>query len=157
FAIPFTLFAMFPGWLDKLPKSGGWLNVVKVTLGFIELALGLKFLSVADQVYHWNILDRELYIAIWFTLFVLLGIYLLGKLRLPHDTEMKITPVPRLLLAILSFSFAVYLFPGLFGAPLKALSGYLPPMTTHDFDIPGIIRQYSIPSTNQDQNDVLCE
>ena len=142
FAIPFTIFAIFPGMLKDLPKSGGWLNSVKVVLGFIELALGFKFLSVADQAYHWGLLDREIYIAIWFVIAVLLGIYLLGKLRLPHDDKVEKTSVPRLLMAMMSFVFAVYLLPGMFGAPLKALSGYLPPMSTHDFNIKGIVRDY---------------
>lgn len=140
FAIPFTLFAIFPGMLKDLPKSGGWLNSVKVVLGFIELALGFKFLSVADQAYHWGLLDREIYIAIWLVIAVLLGVYLLGKLRLPHDDEVQKTSVPRLVLAIVSFVFAVYLLPGMFGAPLKALAGYLPPMTTHDFSVQQIVR-----------------
>ncbi|MGW8121781.1 cytochrome c biogenesis protein CcdA [Roseivirga echinicomitans] len=141
FAIPFTLFAIFPGMLKSLPKSGGWLNSVKVVLGFIELALGFKFLSIADQAYHWGLLDREIYIAIWIVIAVLLGIYLLGKLRLPHDDEVQKTSVPRLVLAIISFVFAVYLLPGMFGAPLKALSGYLPPQSTHDFSLREIIRE----------------
>lgn len=140
FALPFTLFALFPGWLNNLPKSGGWLNSVKVVLGFLELALGLKFLSVADQTYHWGILDREVYLAIWIVIFVLLGFYLLGKLKFSHDSDLKYISVPRLMLAILSFSFVVYLTPGMFGAPLKAISGYLPPMATHDFDLHEIIR-----------------
>lgn len=140
FAIPFTLFAIFPGWLNTLPKSGGWLNVAKVTLAFLELALALKFLSVADQVYHWGILDREVYIALWIVIFTLMGFYLLGKIRLPHDSETKITSVPRLILAVLVFGFVIYLTPGLVGAPLKALSGYLPPMTTHDFNLLAIVR-----------------
>ena len=141
FAIPFTLFAIFPGMLKSLPKSGGWLNSVKVVLGFIELALGFKFLSVADQAYHWGLLDREIYIAIWLVIAVLLGFYLLGKLRLPHDDEVQKTSVPRLVLAIISFVFAVYLLPGMFGAPLKGLSGYLPPLSTHDFSVKEIIRE----------------
>lgn len=140
FALPFTLFALFPGWLSNLPKSGGWLNSVKVVLGFLELALGLKFLSIADQTYHWGILDREVYLAIWIVIFVLLGFYLLGKLTFAHDSEVKYVSVPRLMLAILSFSFVIYLTPGMFGAPLKAISGYLPPQTTHDFDLHKIIR-----------------
>ena len=140
FALPFTLFALFPGWLSNLPKSGGWLNSVKVVLGFLELALGLKFLSIADQTYHWGILDREVYLAIWIVVFVLLGFYLLGKLTFAHDSEVKYVSVPRLMLAILSFSFVIYLTPGMFGAPLKAISGYLPPQTTHDFDLHKIIR-----------------
>jgi len=140
FALPFTLFALFPAWLNNLPKSGGWLNSVKVVLGFLELALGLKFLSIADQTYHWHILDREIYLAIWIVIFVLLGFYLLGKLKFSHDSDVKFISVPRLLLAILSFSFVVYLVPGMFGAPLKGISGYLPPQTTLDFDLHQIIR-----------------
>ncbi|MFA5329476.1 MAG: cytochrome c biogenesis protein CcdA [Prolixibacteraceae bacterium] len=140
FALPFTLFALFPGWLNNLPKSGGWLNSVKVVLGFLELALGLKFLSVADQTYHWNLLDREIYLAIWIVIFTLLGFYLLGKLKFAHDSDVKFVSVPRLLMAILSFTFVVYLVPGMLGAPLKAISGYLPPQATHDFDLHQIIR-----------------
>jgi len=140
FALPFTLFALFPGWLSNLPKSGGWLNSVKVVLGFLELALGLKFLSVADQTYHWGILDREVYLALWIVIFFLLGLYLLGKLKFSHDSDVKYVSVPRLMLSIASFAFVVYLIPGMFGAPLKAISGYVPPMTTHDFDINKIIR-----------------
>lgn len=140
FALPFTLFALFPGWLNNLPKSGGWLNSVKVVLGFLELALGLKFLSIADQTYHWGILDREVYLAIWIVIFALLGFYLLGKLKFLHDSEVKAITVPRLLMAIITFSFVVYLVPGMFGAPLKAISGYLPPQATHDFDLHQIIR-----------------
>lgn len=135
FAIPFTLFAIFPEWLNSLPKSGGWLNSVKVVLGFLELAFALKFLSIADQAYHWGILDREVYLAFWIVIFVMLGLYLLGKLRLPHDSPMETLSVPRLIMAILTFTFVVYLIPGMFGAPLKALAGYLPPMSTHDFNL----------------------
>lgn len=141
FALPFTLFALFPQWLSNLPKSGGWLNSVKVVLGFVELALGLKFLSIADQTYHWGILDREVYIAIWIVIFALMGFYLLGKLKFAHDSDVKHVTVPRLMLSILVFSFVVYLIPGMFGAPLKAISGYLPPMSTHDFDFHKIIRE----------------
>jgi len=155
FAIPFTLFAMFPSWLKALPKSGGWLNVIKVSLGFLELALSLKFLSIADQVYHWNLLDREVYLAIWIAVFTLLGVYLLGKIKLPHDSDVSHTSVPRLISAIAVFAFVVYLIPGMFGAPLKALSGYLPPMSTHDFDLPGIIREYS--TTVSTDRKILCE
>lgn len=140
FALPFTFFALFPQLLSNLPKSGGWLNSVKVVLGFIELALGLKFLSIADQTYHWGILDREVYLAIWIVLFILLGMYLLGKIKFSHDSDIKYLSVPRLLLATASFSFVIYLIPGMFGAPLKAISGYLPPMSTHDFDLHKIIR-----------------
>lgn len=133
FAIPFTLFAAFPQWLKSLPKSGGWLNSVKVLLGFLELALALKFLSIADQVYHWGLLDREVFLAFWIVIFSLIGFYLLGKIRLPHDSETKSVSVPRLLMAIITFAFVVYMVPGLWGAPLKALSGYLPPEASQDF------------------------
>ncbi len=135
FALPFSLFAIFPEWLSSLPKSGGWLNSVKVVLGFLELALALKFLSIADQVYHWGILDREVFLAFWIVIFSLIGFYLLGKVRLPHDSKMDHVSVPRMLLAIATFTFVVYLIPGLFGAPLKSLAGYLPPQTTQDFDL----------------------
>jgi thiol:disulfide interchange protein DsbD len=135
FAIPFTLFAIFPSWLQNLPKSGGWLNSVKVVLGFVELALAFKFLSVADQVYHWGILDRHVYIAIWTAISFAMGLYFLGKIQLPHDSPMTKVSVPRLLLAITTFAFTVYLFTGMFGAPLKALAGYLPPQSTLDFDL----------------------
>ncbi|MDD5506738.1 MAG: cytochrome c biogenesis protein CcdA [Bacteroidales bacterium] len=140
FALPFTLFAFFPSWLANLPKSGGWLNSVKVVLGFIELALGLKFLSIADQTYHWGILDREVYLAFWIVIFTLMGFYLLGKLKFAHDSDLKHISVTRITLAIITFSFVVYMIPGMFGAPLKALSGYIPPQTTHDFDLNKIIR-----------------
>ncbi len=135
FAIPFTFFAFYPSKLGNLPKSGGWLNSVKVVLGFIEVALGFKFLSVADQTYHWGILDREIYLAIWIVTFALLGLYLLGKLKFSHDSDMPYLSVPRLALAMVVFAFVVYMIPGMFGAPLKALSGYLPPQSTLDFDI----------------------
>ncbi|MBD2751901.1 protein-disulfide reductase DsbD family protein [Spirosoma validum] len=137
FAIPFTLFAAFPQWLKNLPRSGGWLNSVKVVLGFLELALALKFLSVADQVYHWGLLDREVFLSMWIVIFALIGFYFLGKLRLPHDSEVKYISVQKLLLAIATFSFVVYMIPGLWGAPLKALSGYLPPETSQDFNLHG--------------------
>ncbi len=135
FALPFTIFAFFPSLLKNLPKSGGWLNSVKVVLGFIELALGLKFLSVADQTYHWGLLDREVYIALWVVIFTLLGFYLLGKIKFAHDSDTKYVSVKRLFLAIITFAFVVYLIPGMFGAPLKALSGYLPPLSTMDFNL----------------------
>ncbi len=135
FALPFTIFAFFPSVLKKLPKSGGWLNSVKVVLGFVEVALGFKFLSVADQVYHWGILDREVYLAIWIVVFTLLGFYLLGKIRFAHDSEVTHIGVGRLTLAIAVFSFVVYLIPGMWGAPLSKLSGYLPPQTSLDFDL----------------------
>jgi thiol:disulfide interchange protein DsbD len=140
FAVPFTLFAVFPEWLKSLPKSGGWLNSVKVTLGLVELALALKFFSIADQTYHWGLLDRDVNIAIWIVIFSFLGIYFLGKLRLPHDSPVDKVTVPRLMLSILTFSFVVYLIPGLWGAPLKLLAGYLPPMYTHDFDLISMAR-----------------
>lgn len=133
FALPFTLFAFFPAMLKKLPKSGGWLNSVKVVLGFVEVALGFKFLSVADQVYHWGILDREVYLAIWIVVFAMLGFYLLGKLRFAHDNEVTHLGVGRLAMAIGVFAFVVYLIPGMWGAPLSKLSGYLPPLSSQDF------------------------
>ena len=140
FALPFTIFAFFPSWLSNLPKSGGWLNSVKVVLGFLELALGLKFLSIADQTYHWGILDREVYLAFWIVIFALMGFYLLGKLKLSHDSDLPYLGVPRAILAIIVFTFVVYMIPGMFGAPLKALSGYLPPQQSHDFDLNAIVR-----------------
>lgn len=136
FALPFTILALFPSLLTKL-KSGSWLNSVKVVLGFIEVALGFKFLSVADQTYHWGLLDREIYLAIWIVVFFLLGLYLLGKIRFKHDSPVEHLSVFRLFLVILDFTFVVYLLPGLWGAPLKALSGYLPPMETQDFVLSG--------------------
>lgn len=135
FALPFTFFAFFPSLLKNLPKSGGWLGEVKVVLGFIELALGLKFLSVADQTYHWGILDREVYLALWIVIFTLLGFYFLGKLRFAHDTPAPYLKVKKLFMAIVTFAFVVYLIPGMFGAPLKALSGYLSPLQTLDFNL----------------------
>jgi len=140
FAIPFGLFAFFPSLLKGLPRSGGWLNSVKVVLGFLELALGLKFLSIADQTYHWGILDREIYIAFWIVIFFLMGLYLLGKIKFAHDSDVPYVSVPRLTLAIITFTFVVYMIPGMFGAPLKALSGYLPPQATHDFDLNKVVR-----------------
>ncbi len=141
FALPFGLFAFFPSWLHGLPKSGGWLNSVKVVLGFLELALGLKFLSIADQTYHWHILDREVYLAFWIVIFFLMGMYLLGKLKFNHDSDQPYISVPRILLAIVVFTFVVYMIPGMWGAPLKGLSGYLPPTTYQDFDLNAIIRK----------------
>jgi thiol:disulfide interchange protein DsbD len=132
FALPFTVFALFPQLLRKL-KSGSWLNSVKVVLGFVELALGLKFLSTADQTYHWGILDREVYLALWIVIFSLLGLYLLGKIRFKHDSPLEHVSILRLLLSIGVFSFVVYLIPGMWGAPLKGLAGYLPPLETQDF------------------------
>ena len=137
FALPFTVLAWFPSLLKNLPKSGGWLNSVKVVLGFIEVALGLKFLMTADQTMHWGLLDREVYLAIWIVTFSLLGLYLLGKLRFAHDDEVKHVSVFRLTLAIAVFSFVVYMIPGMFGAPLNAISGYIPPMSTQDYQVNG--------------------
>ena len=135
FALPFTLFAVFPSWLKSLPRSGGWLNTVKVVLGFVELMLALKFLSTADLAYHWHLLDRDVYIVLWIVLSALLGFYLLGKFRLSHDSPLDHLSVGRLLMAVLAFSFTVYLVPGLFGAPLPLLAGYLPPQTKRDFSL----------------------
>ncbi|MDR0983276.1 MAG: thioredoxin family protein [Culturomica sp.] len=139
-ALPFGFFAFFPSKLGNLPQSGGWLNSVKVVLGFIEVALGLKFLMVADATYHWGLLDREVYIAIWITVFTLMGFYLMGKIRFKNDSEVNHIGILRLALIITTFSFVVYLLPGMFGAPLKALAGYLPPQETIDFDINKIVR-----------------
>ena len=150
FALPFTLFAFFPSLLQKLPKSGGWLNSVKVVLGFVEVALGFKFLSVADQVYHWNLLDREIYLAIWIVVFSLLGLYLLGKLKFAHDSEVKHLSVGRLALAIGVFTFVVYMIPGMWGAPLKGLSGYLPPLSSQDF----VIEKYAPSTSSNGEADV---
>lgn len=137
FALPFTVLAIFPALLNKLPKSGGWLNSVKVVLGFIELALGLKFLSMADQTYHWGLLDREIYLALWIAIFTLLGLYLLGKLKFKHDSEVQYLSVGRLALSIIVFAFVAYLIPGMWGAPLKGLSGYMPPIQSQDFILGG--------------------
>ena len=149
FAIPFTLFAVFPEWIKGLPKSGGWLNSVKVTLGFLELALCLKFFSIADQAYHWGLLDRDTNLTIWIVIFVLLGFYFLGKIRMPHDSPVDKVTVPRLFLAIATFSFVVYLIPGLWGAPLKALAGYIPPKYTLDFDL--------VTTINAEERNAACE
>ncbi len=157
FAIPFTLFALFPGWISSLPKSGGWLNSVKVVLGFLELAFAFKFLSIADQAYHWNILDREVYLAIWIVIFSMMGFYLLGKIKLPGDAPSGPTSVGGLIMAIITFSFVVYLIPGLFGAPLKSLAGYLPPMSTHDFNITEIVRGQKIGTTPSIVENEGCE
>lgn len=134
-AIPFTLFAIFPSWLKEVPKSGGWMNTVKVTLGFIELALSLKFLSVADLAYGWHILDREVFVSLWVVIFALLGLYLLGKIRFAHDDENEGIGVFRFFLALVSLSFSVYLLPGLWGAPLKSVSAFVPPLYTQDFNL----------------------
>lgn len=140
-ALPFGFFAFFPSKLGNLPKSGGWLNSVKVVLGFIEIALGFKFLMVADQTYHWGLLDREVYIAIWVAVFTLQGFYLMGKLKFKNDSDLQYIGVPRLAFIIATFAFVIYLIPGMFGAPLKALAGYFPPQETIDFDINRIVRE----------------
>ena len=143
-AVPFTIFALFPNMLKKLPKSGGWMNTLKVVLAFVELAFALKFINVPDQTYHWRILDREVYLSLWIVLFSLLGFYLLGKIKFPHDDDYPVQKSWfRFLLSVAVFSFVVYMVPGLFGAPLKAISGWLPPMTTQDFDISNIVRTES--------------
>lgn len=134
-ALPFTLFALFPSWLKSMPKSGGWMNVIKVTLGFLELAFALKFLSVADLAYGWRILDRETFLALWIVIFGLLGMYLLGKIKFPHDDDDQKVSVPRFFMALISLSFAIYMIPGLWGAPLKAVSAFAPPMQTQDFNL----------------------
>ena len=134
-ALPFTLFAMFPSWLKSMPKSGGWMTIIKVTLGFLELAFALKFLSVADLAYGWRILDRETFLALWIVLFGLLGFYLMGKIKFPHDDDDNTVSVPRFFMALASLAFAVYMIPGLWGAPLKAVSAFAPPMNTQDFNL----------------------
>lgn len=134
-ALPFTLFALFPSWLKSMPKSGGWMNIIKVTLGFLELAFALKLLSVADLAYGWRILDRETFLALWIVLFALLGFYLLGKIKFPHDDDDTKVSVPRFFMALASLAFAVYMVPGLWGAPLKAVSAFAPPMQTQDFNL----------------------
>ncbi|MDE6578430.1 MAG: thioredoxin family protein, partial [Muribaculaceae bacterium] len=134
-ALPFSIFAMFPTMLKSMPRSGGWMNTVKVVLGFLELALALKFLSVADLAYGWRILDREVFISLWIVIFLLLGIYLLGKIRFPHDDEVEKVSIPRFMLACISLAFAVYMLPGLWGAPLKSISAFSPPLSTQDFSL----------------------
>ncbi|RZK27231.1 MAG: thioredoxin family protein, partial [Hymenobacter sp.] len=134
-SLPFTLFSLFPGWLSSLPKSGGWLNSVKVTLGFLELALALKFLSNVDLAYHWEWFDREVFLGLWIVIFGLMSFYLLGKLRFSHDSDLPFITLPRLFLAIITLAFTLYLVPGLWGAPLKAVSAFLPPQDTQDFDL----------------------
>ncbi|HLP06349.1 MAG TPA: cytochrome c biogenesis protein CcdA [Paludibacter sp.] len=134
-SIPFTLFALFPSWLKSMPKSGGWLNSIKVVLGFLELALALKFLSNVDLAYHWNWFDREVFLVLWIVIFGMMGFYLLGKLRFPHDSELKSISVFRLFLAIITLSFTIYMIPGLWGAPLRSIAAFLPPQQTQDFDL----------------------
>ncbi|WP_375438235.1 cytochrome c biogenesis protein CcdA [uncultured Hymenobacter sp.] len=154
FALPFTLFAIFPAWLKSLPRSGGWLNTVKVVLGFVELMLALKFLSMADLAYHWNLLPRDIYLVLWIALSGLLGFYLLGRFKLSHDSDLTHLSVGRLLMAVLAFSFMTYLVPGLFGAPLPLLAGYLPPQTSRDFTLAAT----SLPTTSAvAAPNALCE
>jgi thiol:disulfide interchange protein len=157
FALPFTLFAIFPSWLKSLPRSGGWLNTVKVVLGFVELMLALKFLSMVDLAYHWGVLTRDLYLVLWIVLSALLGLYLLGKFRLSHDSPLDHLSVGRLMLAVLSLSFMVYLIPGLFGAPLPLLAGYLPPQSKHDFTLAANGPAASAPAASGSAAAGLCE
>ncbi len=147
-ALPFTLFAMFPSWMNSLPKSGSWLNSVKVTLGFLELAFALKFLSNVDLAYHWKWFDREIFLSLWIVIFGLLGLYLLGKIRFNHDSPLTHISIPRLFLAIICFSFTIYLVPGLWGAPLKSVSAFLPPMSTQDFDLSSGVSHEKQPEAN---------
>ncbi len=152
-ALPFSLFAFFPSMLQSLPKSGGWLNSVKVSFGFIELALALKFLSNVDLIYHWRLLDRDVFLVLWIVIFVLLGIYLLGKLKFSHDSDLSYISVPRLFFAMASFSFALYILPGLWGAPLRHLSGFIPPDGTQEFNLDALKYQMN-PGTQQTANTV---
>lgn len=167
-ALPFGFFAFFPSKLSRLPKSGGWLNNIKVFMGFVELALGMKFLIVIDQTYHLGILDREIYIAIWIVIAVLAGLYLMGKIRFKYDSELQHIGIVRLFFILATFTFAVYLLPGMFGAPLKALAGYLPPQESMDFDLNRIIREnvrelspsgaaVALPDAANTQKQNLCE
>lgn len=150
FALPFTLFAIFPNWLKSMPQSGGWLNTVKVVLGFLELALALKFLSIVDQVYHWDLLNRDVYLALWIVIFSFLGFYLLGKITFPHEQKSKNTSVARVVSAIMVFSFVVYLIPGLIGAPLKGLAGYMPPLSSQSF----VMSSPQVPSTSNATSEI---
>ena len=156
FALPFTLLAIFPSWLEKMPKSGGWLNSVKVVLGFIVLAFSLKFLSVVDTSYHLGILPRDAFLAIWIVLFTMLGFYLLGRIKFAHDAELPYIGVPRLILAIATFSFVIYMIPGMFGAPLKTISSLLPPQHTLSFDVRAMIRDAGLAGSGSSQA-ALCE
>ena len=158
FALPFTLFAIFPSWLNNLPKSGGWLNSVKVVLGFIVLAFGLKFLSNMDQTYHLGLLSRDVFLAIWIVIFTLMGFYLLGKIKFSHDSDLPHIGVPRLALIIATFTFVLYLIPGLFGAPLKAVSGLIPPQDSQVFNLPALISENSGGNSTEEQSSIaVCE
>ena len=152
-AIPFALFAMFPSWLNSLPKSGGWLNSVKVVLGFLELALALKFLSNVDLAYHWEWFDREIFLVLWIVIFGLMGLYLLGKLKFSHDSPVEYLSIPRLFLAIIVLAFTMYMVPGLWGAPLKSISAFLPPLQTQDFDLytPSLTGNHNSSNLNQNE------
>lgn len=156
FSIPFTLFAIFPSWLNSLPRSGGWMNSVKVVLGFIVLAFSLKFLMIIDDTYHWGLLGRDVYLAIWISIFTLMGFYLLGKIKFKNDSELKHVGVFRLLLAIATFAFVIYLIPGMIGAPLKSISGLLPPQSTHSFDLITAINK-SKGTIKVEEKSSLCE
>ena len=147
-AIPFTLFAIFPSWLKEMPKSGGWLNTVKVSLGFLELALAFKFLSNVDLAYHWGLFDRDIFLALWIIIFGVWGFYLLGKIRLSHDSEIAFVSLPRLFFSMLVLGFTLYMIPGLWGAPLKAISAWLPPQATQDFDLNTVQYQNSQNTTS---------
>ncbi|MGA8854746.1 MAG: cytochrome c biogenesis protein CcdA [Christiangramia sp.] len=155
FALPFTLFAIFPNWLSSLPKSGGWLNTVKVTLGFVELALALKFLSIVDQVYHWEFLSRDLFLILWIVILSFLGMYLLGKITFPHEERKTSISIGRMISALLVLSFVLYLIPGLLGAPLKSLAGYLPPMSSQEFNIAKLSAANNI-VPNKKENNAEC-
>ncbi len=157
FALPFGFFAFFPSTLSSLPKSGGWLNSVKIVFGFVELALGLKFLMVIDQVYHLEIISREVYLSIWIVVFTLMGFYLLGKIKFAHDTDVKHLSIPRLMLAVITFSFVLYLIPGLVGAPLKALSGYIPPPSSQSFDLNAILGNNTSTSSEKETDYSICD
>ncbi|MFC2137531.1 cytochrome c biogenesis protein CcdA [Bacteroidota bacterium] len=156
FALPFTIFAIFPGTLKNLPKSGGWLNSVKVILGFIVLAFSLKFLSVVDQTYHWGILPREIYLAIWIVLFTMMGFYLLGKIKFAHDSDLPSVKFPRFMLAVASFAFVMYMIPGMFGAPLKGISSLIPPKEGHSFDLVELIKSNKSASISSVDETALC-
>jgi len=159
FALPFTLFAIFPSWLSSLPKSGGWLNSVKVVLGFIVLAFGMKFLSNMDQAFHLGLLSRDVFLAIWIVIFTLMGFYILGKIKFAHDSNLPYIGVPRLILIIATFSFVLYLIPGLFGAPLKAISGLIPPMDSQAFNLSALINDHPGSGKTEEGKEAftLCE
>ncbi|WP_426669750.1 protein-disulfide reductase DsbD family protein [Mucilaginibacter sp. McL0603] len=156
-ALPFTLFALFPSALKSLPKSGGWLNSVKVILGFIELAFALKFLSNVDLAYHWNLFDREIFLSLWIAMGILMGLYLIGKIKFSHDSDLPYLSVPRLFISIIVFAFVVYMIPGLWGAPLKSISAFLPPLSTQDFDLSAGVGASPVPVNNSSIKDKKYE